>query len=230
MPTTLITGANRGLGLEFVRQYDGDGWRVYACCRRPSEADALRGIAAASDGRVTVHALDVADHGSVDALAAELKDAAIDLLLNNAGVMGARNGFGEIDYDLWGHVLRVNTMGPMKVTEAFVEQVARSERKVVAHVTSKMGSIADNTSGHAYVYRSSKAALNAVNMSLSHDLRRRGIVAVVVHPGWVKTDMGGQGAPTEIPESISGMREVLGKLTERDSGRFFDFTGAEIPW
>lgn len=229
MPTALITGANRGLGLEFVKQYDQDGWRIHACCRTPAAADALQAIAGASEGRVSVHPLDVSDFDRIDALAGEL-DEPIDLLLNNAGVFGERKGFGNVGYETWLNTFKVNTLAPQKMAEAFVEAVARSERKVIANMTSKMGSIDDNTSGGAYVYRSSKAALNMVTKSQSLDLAHRGVTCVVLHPGWVATDMGGAGAPLQAPESVSGMRKVLDGLSSADTGKFFAYSGEAIPW
>ncbi len=226
MPTVLITGANRGLGLEFVRQYASDGWRVLACCRDPKKAAALDGVA----GEVSIHPLDVSDRDAIGRLAGELQGTAIDLLLNNAGVFGDRKGLGSLDCDTWLRTFEVNTLAPIKMTEAFVEHVASSDKKQVAHVTSKMGSIADNTSGGAYVYRSSKAALNMANKSLALDLAGRGITCVVLHPGWVATDMGGAGAPIQPPESVTGMRKVLAGLSNGDTGKFYDYTGEELPW
>lgn len=230
MPTVLITGANRGLGLELTRQYAADGWRVHACCRDPGRAAELTRLAADSQGQVTVHRLDVADRAQVAALSRELSGAAIDVLLNNAGVYGDRKGFGAVDDEVWGRTLRVNAMAPLHMAEAFVEQVARSQRKLIVNVTSLMGSIADNGSGGSYVYRSSKAALNAVTKSLSIDLAPRGISACVIHPGWVKTDMGGQNAPLEAPESVSSMRRVIERAHQGGSGKFFDYDGEELPW
>ena len=192
MPSVLITGANRGLGLEFARQYVADGWQVYAACRDPSSASELRRLAAAKDQKLEIMALDVTDGASIRAAAAELDGQAIDLPLNNAGVMGARGQtIGNMDYEAWTKVLDANTMGPMRVSEAFVDQVARSKRKLIVTLTSGMGSLADNTSGGAYAYRSSKAAVNMVMRSLAIDLAPRGIACVVINPGWVLTDMGG---------------------------------------
>jgi NAD(P)-dependent dehydrogenase (short-subunit alcohol dehydrogenase family) len=192
MPSVLITGANRGLGLEFARQYLANGWQVYAACRDPSSASELRRLADTSDHKLRVMALDVTDPASVKAAAAKLDGQAIDLLLNNAGVGGARGQtIGNIDYKAWAKVLDVNTMGPMRVSEAFVDHVARSERKLIVTLTSGMGSLADNTSGGSIAYRSSKAAVNMVMRSLAIDLAPRGITCVVVNPGWVRTDMGG---------------------------------------
>jgi len=167
MPSTLITGANRGLGLEFARQYLADGWQVYAASRKPQSASELRRLAGASDEKLQILALDVTEAVSVQAAAAELDGQAIDLLLNNAGVGGPRGQtVGNIDYEAWAKVLDVNTMGPLRVSEAFVDHVARSERKLIVTLTSGMGSIADNTSGGSIAYRRSKAAVNMVMRSL----------------------------------------------------------------
>src|SRR5262249_53605331 len=191
MPSILVTGANRGLGLEFVRQYRDAGWRVYACCRSPNDATDLKAVAAASNGRVSLHALEVSDHPRIEALAKELRDVALDVLLNNAGIYGPQNGgVGHIDYKAWAEVLAVNTMGPLKMAECFLEHVARSDRKIIATVSSQMASIAQNGGGH-YPYRSSKAAVNMVMRGLAADLRPRGIIAVPLDPGWVPTDIGG---------------------------------------
>lgn len=232
MPSVLVTGANRGLGLEFAKQYTADGWRVFACCRAPGKAKALNDLAASSSGRLSVHALDVSHRGSVSSLAEALAGETIDILLNNAGVYGDENhdDFGKIDYEKWGTTFSVNVMGAMRMTEAFLENVSRSEKKTIVCVSSKMGSMADNTSGGSYLYRSSKAALNAVVKSLSLDLKDRGIVVVALHPGWVQTDMGGEHAPTRPEESIRGMGEVLEGLQVKDTGRFLSYDGSEVPW
>ena len=217
MPTVLITGANRGIGLEFARTFAADGWTVHACCRQPDKAAALKALA----GDVAVHRLDVTDGLQVAGLARELADRPIDLLLNNAGIYGPRTGFGETDYDEWAPVFRVNTMAPLRMAERFVAQVARSERRLIANVSSKMGSIGDNSRGGNYIYRSSKAALNMVVKSLSADLAGRGIAVVAFHPGWVQTDMGGPEAAITVAESVAGMRAVIERLGPADNGKFF---------
>ena len=191
-PVVLITGANRGLGLEFVRQYAADSWHVFAACRAPGEAGELQKLAADSGGRVRVLPMDVMDVASVKAAAGAIGLQPIDLLLNNAGVMGPRNDrIGSIDYTAWARVLDANTLGPMRVVEAFVENVAKSRDKKIVTITSGMGSLEDNTSGGAYAYRTSKAAVNMVVRSLALDLAPAGITCIVVNPGWVRTDMGG---------------------------------------
>ncbi len=229
--SVLVTGANRGLGLEFARQYAADGWQVYAACRSPETANELQHLAGESGGRIHVLALDVTDTASVRAAAAALKGKAIDLLLNNAGVMGPRNErIGGIDYTAWAKVLDANTLGPMRVSEAFVENVAKSGLKQIVTITSGMGSVADNTSGGAYAYRSSKAAVNMVMKSLSIDLASRGITCVVMNPGWVRTDMGGSGGKLTPVESITAMRSVIAALRQEDSGKFLNYTGKAYPW
>jgi NAD(P)-dependent dehydrogenase (short-subunit alcohol dehydrogenase family) len=226
MATILITGASRGLGLEFVRQYAAEGDRVIAACRDPSAASALKAL----KGDVRAVALDVADGGSIRALADALANEPIDILINNAGVYGKAQSLGKMDYAAWEDVFRINAIGPMHLTDALVPRIAAGKRKIVAAITSQMGSIEDNSSGGYYAYRSSKAALNAVFKSLAIDLKPRGITSVVLHPGWVKTDMGGANAPLEAPDSVRGMRTVLARLTNADSGRFLDYQGREMPW
>jgi len=178
-----------------------------------------------------VVALDVTDLASVKAAASQLDGQAIDLLLNNAGVGGPRNEtIGSIDYDAWAKVLNVNTMGPMRVSEAFVAHVARSDRKLIVALTSGMGSIGDNASGGAFAYRSSKAALNMVMRSLAIDLAPRGITCVVVNPGWVKTDMGGPRGIMSPAESVTKLRHMFEDFGERHSGKFFNHDGREYTW
>ena len=226
MPTILITGASRGLGLEFTRQYAADGWRVIATCRDPA-ASRLEEI----DGALEVHAMDVTDHAGVETVAKTLKSDAIDLLLNNAGIYGPRpSSLGGIDYAAWEEVFRVNAMAPLMVSSAFVDHVARSELRLIVAITSDMGSVGRNDAGGAYVYRSSKAAANAVVKSLSVDVAPRGVTVVALHPGWVRTDMGGPSALVDVPDSVAGMRGVIAGLGAADNGRFFDYEGAEIPW
>jgi NAD(P)-dependent dehydrogenase (short-subunit alcohol dehydrogenase family) len=175
--------------------------------------------------------LDVTDSTSVKAAAAELEGRAIDVLINNAGVGGPRGqSIGNIDYETWARVLDVNTLGPMRVAEAFVDNVALSERKLIVTITSGMGSIADNTSGGAFAYRSSKAAVNMVMRSLAIDLAPRGITSVVVNPGWVLTDMGGPHATLMTAESVTMLRRLIETLEPAQSGKFFNYDGREYAW
>ena len=222
----LITGANRGLGLEFVRSYAADGWRVHACCRNPDKAKDLAKVA----GDVVVHRLDVTDGLRVASLAREMADEPVDILINNAGVLHSRGELGEIDYDAWVEELKVNTVAPARLVDRFVEHIAASERKLIVNISSGMGSIAGTTSGASMVYRSSKAGLNMVVKCLAHALAERGITVIALSPGWVSTDMGGAEAELTPAESVAKMRRVIDRLTPADNGRFYDHEGEERPW
>jgi NAD(P)-dependent dehydrogenase (short-subunit alcohol dehydrogenase family) len=231
MPSVLITSANRGLGLEFAAQYLAADWRVYAACRHPQSAEQLRQLSEQKTDRISIVAMDVSSAPSVARAAASLGGAAIDVLINSAGIIGAPGQrTGNVDYESWAKVLDVNTMGPLRVTEAFVDHVARSERKLVLTITSGMGSIADNTSGGSIAYRSSKAAVNMVMRSAAIDLAARGISCVLVNPGWVKTDMGGPNATLSATASVTAMRRLIETLAPAQSGKFFNYDGNEYPW
>ncbi|MBU3735988.1 MAG: SDR family oxidoreductase [Methylobacterium sp.] len=231
MPTTLITGANRGIGLEFTRQYAAAGWQVHATCRHPDQAHALQALAGKYPA-IRMHPLDVADFDRIDSLARELQNESIDLLLNNAGIYpsGSRGRLGATDEAEWAQAFRVNSMAPLRMCEAFLTHVARSPLKKIALITSKMGSIDDNTSGGAYIYRTSKAALNMVARSLAIDLAPQGISVALLHPGWVRTDMGGPDAWISAEQSVTGMRQLIDRLDLERSGKFFAYDGQPIPW
>ncbi len=229
MPSIMITSANRGLGLEFVRQYAADGWRIFAACRNPDAAYDLHKLARTH--AVTALPMDVTDLASIRQAAAGLNGEPIDVLLNSAGIIGkAGQRTGNIDYESWAQVLNVNTMGPLRVTEAFVEHIARSERKLVVTITSGLGSIADNTSGGSIPYRTSKAAVNMAMRSAAIDLAPRGIACVLVNPGWVKTDMGGPNAPLTPSESVAALKRLIATFGLADSGKFFHYDGREYAW
>ena len=231
MFSVLITSANRGLGFEFAKQYAADGWRIYAACRDPASASQLQGLVGASDGEMTLLPMDVTDLVSIKAAARSLEGQPIDVLLNSAGVTGRLGQkVGNVDYDSWARVLDVNTMGPMRVSEAFVDHVARSSRKLIVTITSGMGSIADNTSGGSIAYRSSKAAVNMVMRTLSIDLAPLGVSCVVVNPGWVRTDMGGANATLSPTESVKALRHLIEGFGLAQSGRFFHYDGHEYAW
>ena len=232
MKTLLITGANRGIGLEFCNQYAADGWRVLACCRGPDKADALNRLAARYPELIKLHALDVTNHAQIEQLARTLSDETIDLLINDAGVYPAadKHGFGHTDYAEWMTAFNINTMAPLKMVEAFVTQIARSKFKLIVTITSQMGSIADNSSGGSYLYRSSKAAANMVVKSLAVDLKEQEITSVAFNPGWVKTDMGGSDAMIPVEQSVADMRKVVDGLTLADTGKFIGNDGLVIPW
>ncbi|TCK18244.1 NAD(P)-dependent dehydrogenase (short-subunit alcohol dehydrogenase family) [Thiogranum longum] len=228
--TILITGSNRGIGLELVHQYAAQGWRVLACCRQPDQATALDRLVEQFPD-VSVYALDVAQQDQILKLARDLQEHPIDILFNNAGIYGPSDAvFGNTDEAKWLECLRINVIAPMKMMEAFLPHVAASKHKLIAAMSSKMGSMADNGSGGSYIYRSSKAALNAVMKSAAIDLAPRGVKVAILHPGWVKTDMGGPNAEITVAESVGRMREILGTVTPKNSGTFFDIDGSIIPW
>ena len=224
MTTIMITGASRGLGLEFARQFYSEECRVIATCRNPKKANELNSI-----GDIDVHSLDVTDDKSVANLADKLRGENIDILINNAGVIGQRDGFGRLDYDIWAETMDTNVFGPMRVAEAFRDNVMNSEKKQMIFITSRMGSITEAVP-NAYVYRSSKAALNMAVKCLSAELAEQGLIAVLFHPGHVQTDMGGQAAPVMPHTSIEGMKNQIVALTRDDNGRFLSYDGHQIPW
>jgi len=240
MPTVLVTGASRGLGLELTRQYAADGWTVLAGVRTPVQADALQALVQSSRGRIEVQELDVGEQSSVAALAGRIGERSIDVLINSAGTMGRRSfaaeglamdRFGAADFDDWQHVFQVNVFGPMRVAQALISNVAASKQKRIVSLTSVIGSIAGNTQGGLYAYRASKAALNAVMRSMAIDLQRsHGIIAAVLHPGWVRTEMGGPRADLDAATSVAGMRAVIASLTPQSAGRFWMHDGSELPW
>lgn len=230
MTSVLVTGCNRGIGLEWCRQYAAAGWRVLATCRYPATADALRDLAQ-SHPRLSVHRLDVTDPESVYALRAELQDESIDVLVNNAAVYLEKHApTAALRYDEWLRTLAVNTLGPVRVTEALAEHVARSHRRLVVALSSHMGSITDIVTPGETCYRSSKAALNAAMKGLSVTLGERGVGVLLLHPGWVKTRMGGPDAPLTTAESVAAMRALVDAFRMDMNGRFFRYDGSEIPW
>jgi len=225
MPTVLITGANRGLGLEFARQYAAAGWRVIATSRSLAKAEALRALG----GDVAVHALDVTDFAAVRALGRELAGDSIDVLIANAGIGGPRGMTPEaINAEGWGETFRVNSMAPLALAGALQGPVARSEQRKMVAITSRLGSMGANGDGGLYAYRASKAALNAVWRSYALDHPE--IIAALLHPGWVRTDMGGREALLGVEESVAGLRRVIAGLSKADTGRFYNHDGSPIPW
>jgi NAD(P)-dependent dehydrogenase (short-subunit alcohol dehydrogenase family) len=225
MPTVLITGAGRGLGLEFARQYAADGWKVIGIVREPAAGAAL----ATLGKTVEVHLADMADRKTIARLAKDLKGTPIDVLICNAGIYPRGAIFGRTDYEAWEEAMRINVFAPQAVAEALAENVARSDFKRIVMMSSRMGSIAHND-GEDHIYRSSKAALNQVAKGMAADLADRGITVVAVSPGWVKTDMGGSGAPLTPEPSIKGLRKVIAGLSPKQSGKFFSYDGSEIEW
>lgn len=226
----LITGANRGIGLEFVRQFAGRGDVVYATARNPDGASALNALAQAHPA-LRVLTLDQSDPASVAALAETLADAQLDVLVNNAGVFPQSGGLEALDWDMMRQGFEINTLGPLQVSIALLGCLRAGGRRVIANISTQMGSIGDNTSGGSYAYRASKAALNMVTRSMAHDLSGEGFTAMVIHPGWVQTDMGGPNAKITTEQSVSGMIALLDAATpDTHSGRFFAWSGGELPW
>ena len=223
MSTVLITGAARGLGFDFVKQYAARGWKVLACARRP---DGLKAVT----GDIHAHALEVTDYAAVKALAKTLSGEAIDVLICNAGISGHEAGsLGSIDPAVWRETFEVNALAPLMMAEAFVEHVARSPQKKMIAISSRLGSITHND-GARYAYRASKTALNMEWQSLSKDTAGKGLISVVLHPGWVQTDMGGKAATLTIEQSVPAMVKVIDGLKPADNGRFINYDGTAIPW
>jgi len=230
MSTILIAGANRGLGLEFVRQYAAAGERVIATCRVPAKADALVTIAAGSGGRVTVHPLEMTEDSSIRAFKSVIADQPIDVAIANAGIYGGnRQGWDDMDFDAWTRTFAVNTMAPLRLAQIVHDNLKAGAGKTFVAITSQMGSNAGSSSG-MHAYRTSKAALNKLISTLAQEWRSDGLIAVPVHPGWVRTDMGGPSAPLSPEESVSAMRRTIGALKPADSGRFLNYDGAALPW
>jgi NAD(P)-dependent dehydrogenase (short-subunit alcohol dehydrogenase family) len=227
--TVMITGANRGIGLGLTTKFLREGHRVIAAARNPDGARELWELEARYGGACRIVELDVADDASVAAAAATLRDQPIDIVINNAGVGSKpRAPFSEVQPAEVLKTLAVNALGPLRVTQLFLPHVRAGARKTVATVSSMMGSIAQNSSGGAYPYRMSKAAVNMFNRSFAVD--HKDLVAVVLHPGWVQTEMGGPDAPVTVEASVDGLYDVLTGLKREHSGRFFNYTGEELPW
>ena len=223
--TVLVTGANRGLGLEFARQYRDAGWNVIGTARDPDDAEELKGLS------VRVEKLDVADAASVKALAEELEGLPIDLLINNAGVSSVDAGrLQDVELDDYERVLQVNAIGPVRVTQALLPNLRAGKGKQVVSISSQLGSIDGNTRGGFYAYRESKAALVMFMRTLAAELKEEGFICIAMSPGWVKTDMGGPNAPLSPEESIRGMREVIQGLKPEDAGKHWLYDGTIVPW
>jgi NAD(P)-dependent dehydrogenase (short-subunit alcohol dehydrogenase family) len=245
MKRVLVTGANRGIGLEWVRQYVERGEQVFAGCRRPETADKLQALAAKYPDHLTVVALDVRSAESIAASYAQVSAQieALDLLINNAAVYNAPEGdqpnmgdddtpqmLGSLTFDAALAVLRVNTVAPMMITQQYVEMLKRGLSPAVVNLSSWMASLSGKTSGGAYYYSTSKAALNMVTRALAADLRRFGITVLSIDPGWVKTDMAGKDAELTPEESVAGMMALIDRLTPAHNGGFYEYSGVLHPW
>lgn len=239
MPTVLITGANRGIGLEFVRQYAEDGWAVIACCRDPGgeSATELRDIAAGADDRVSLEAMDMLNHASIEAVAQKYTGTAIDVLVNNAGIIGPvpiqdhldAQHFGTIDYEVWDQVIRTNTFAPVKMAEAFIDHVRAGNQKKIITLSSTVGSFQEDVTP-AFCYCTSKTALTKAVQLMAEVLRKDGVIAMAFCPGHVKTRMGVGGATVEIPDSVTGMRALIDGFTMTDTGTFRRYNGDTVAW
>jgi NAD(P)-dependent dehydrogenase (short-subunit alcohol dehydrogenase family) len=232
METVLITGSNRGMGLEWARQYAKAGWRVHATCRHPEQAVELRQLAV-EQSLVSIHRLDVTEQDDVQLLAGILAGSPVDVLVNNAAVYfehWGRDRLGHINYGDWGATFEVNTLGAMRVSEALIDSIALSERRLIVAITSNMGSIAEILAPNDYAYRSSKAALNAAMKGLSLEVAERGVGVLMLHPGWVRTRMGGEDASLTAEESVREMRRLVEQFNLSQSGRFYRYDGSAMPW
>jgi NAD(P)-dependent dehydrogenase (short-subunit alcohol dehydrogenase family) len=223
MPTTLITGANRGIGLALVREFQSKGHTVIATARDPASAKDLKATGA------ELHALDVSDASSIKALAEALKGKPIDFLINNAG-LGDRADISRLDYDRFEEILRVNTIAPIRVLDALTPNLAAGKEKIAAALSSQLGSIENTDMGFGLAYRVSKAGLNMGLRTAAHTLSAQGITLLALHPGWVKTDMGGEGAPVEPADSAAGLYKVITGAGPSKELRFYDFEGKTLPW
>ena len=234
MATVLITGTNRGIGLEFTKQFLARGDRVIATCRNIDAADGLKQLSRIHEelgAKLEVRQLDVASLESMQEFVRQLADTAIDIFINNAGVYGPRSSkFGELEAQAWASVLQINSIAPMILSQLLMPNLRQGKDKKMVYLTSKMGSIDDNSGGGSYIYRSSKTALNSVVKSLAIDLAEEGFSAAVLHPGWVLTDMGGPNALIDTETSVAGMLKVVDELDLQSSGSFFNYDGSIIAW
>jgi len=227
MNTVLITGTNRGIGLAFTSRYLARGDRVIACCRQPDTAPELQALA---HDALRIEALDVSDAASREALADRLVDEQVDLFINNAGIYGSGQQLDEVEEAEWQRVFSVNVIAPLLLTRALLPRLSVKPPARLVYLSSKMGSIADNSGGGTYIYRSSKTALNQVVKSLAIDLEPRDMAVAALHPGWVRTDMGGPNGLIDADTSVSGLMTVIDGLDATGSGRFYNYDGQEIPW
>ena len=226
MTTVLITGANRGIGLQLTKHYASEEFKVYALCRTPSEADDLKAV----EGDVHMHQLDVTDPDSIKRLKDEIGNEPIDIFINNGGIYGGHNQeLGTMNYSDWEKTLATNTIGPVRMVEAFYPNLKAAKEAKLITISSLMGSIEDASRGNIF-YRTSKTAVNMAMHCIASDAKEDNITCIVMHPGWVQTDMGGENAPITTEESVDGIVHVISGLSTYDSGKFLNFRGEEIPW
>jgi NAD(P)-dependent dehydrogenase (short-subunit alcohol dehydrogenase family) len=222
--SVLITGANRGIGLEFVKQLQHKGYDIFATARKPSKAKALNALG------VKVFQLDVTDQSSIDRLAKSFDNKSLDILINNAGILSVKDMVLEnVDFELFERTFKVNTLGPLRMIKSLIGNLEKGHNKTVINISSDLSSIA-NSDGQFYSYRTSKSGLNQINKILSEEFKSKGFIFTVFHPGWVQTDMGGKDALLTPTESVSGMIKVIEELTRNDNGKFYDLNGKVLPW
>jgi NAD(P)-dependent dehydrogenase (short-subunit alcohol dehydrogenase family) len=230
MANVLITGANRGIGLELARQYAENGDRVFAFTRSPGKAGELNDLAKSSGGRMSVLAMDVGYPQSIATAARDLGDEPIDILINNAGILGGQNQTLEnIDFQNWIEAFNVMTIGPFRVVQAFLRNLEAAKEPRIMTVTSQLAA-STWPYGGTYAYASAKAGVNKVMQALALDLRDRNVIVSMIHPGWVKTDMGGPQADITSAESAAGIRKVIASLSKADTGKFYKWNGEIHPW
>ncbi len=231
MTTALITGANRGLGFEFTRQFLAAGSNIIATCRKPDEAAKLKELAASAPGKIEIHPCDAASRDSIFQLAEKLKGRPVDFLISNAAISGNKTGAAiELDEKVWLDVFRTNTMGPTYLAGAFADAVVASERRIMAFISTRQAIIKDNVRGRYYMYRSSKTALNACIKNLAIDYADKGVACMAFHPGFVRTDMGGPGGAIDADVSVTGLMKILLSAGPAQNGKFYEYTGIELPW
>jgi len=224
--TVLVTGANRGIGLEFARQYHAAGWRVIGTARDPGNARDLKSVG----DDVRIEQLEVADLSSVKAMAKSLDGQPIDLVINNAALGMDVSALSSVKLDNLEQLLRTNVLGPMQVTQALLPNLRAGKGKMIVGLSSGLGSITQNEGGGYYGYRESKAAIGMFMRNLAAELKGDGFICIAIDPGWVKTDMGGPNAQLTVDQSIGGMRKVFDSLKVADTGKFYRHDGATLPW
>jgi len=236
MPTVFVTGANRGLGYEHVKQYAYKGWKIIACAREPKKANKLQELCAEYGDNFIIEQLDVVNHQDIDKLSRKFKNTPIDILINNAGTSGPLGMPGamtyqkidNMDYEIWRNILEVNLLSPFKVATAFHDHIAQSEKKLLVMMSSDLGSVEQNTFGGFYSYRASKAALNIISKGMSVDWKDLSVITLA--PGWCKTYLGGEEAEIQPDESVEKQQEMFEKIISKNSGMFLDRFGKEVPW
>jgi NAD(P)-dependent dehydrogenase (short-subunit alcohol dehydrogenase family) len=226
----LITGTNRGIGLEFVKHYLKNNEKVIATCRNKNSAKDLLELENTTSNLSLVE-LDVSNPDSINEFSLKITDQPVDIFINNAGVFGPRNNeFGNFNAKEWLDVFNINTIAPILITQKILKNLRLGKNKKLVFISSKVGSIEENTGGGMYIYRSSKTALNQVIKSLSIDFKDENFIVAALHPGWVQTDMGGPNALIDTKTSVKGMTEVIDSLVLKNSGRFYNYDGSSIPW